>query len=386
MTKHRSNPVVRHKHGPLPEFIRSRLSNTISFYFSNIHDDTKKGELWKVFGRCGKVKDVFIPAKKNKDGARFGFVRFTKDSLGEALLEKLDNVWVQSLKIKVNVSLFDRELVVAPQAEEDSPVQILPSGGFSHSKRMVDDTSFAAVKSPSPGIFTRTCQNVKEVVCEVPAGRMDELSDSVVGLLLPGFCVQKVREALIIAGMPNIKVRSLGGNQVLVDSNFKGLLKDSLLERRGWWLSWFKGFTRWSVDVPPPGRCAWLRITGVPVQLWCDEAFAKVGALFGEVLQVEAGNLQFELGRVRVLISNALRVDEPVVLVEEGSRFVAYVSEDAQFEEISLRPSPETGCSGADGGACDGDRCYLDAEAWAENLGDSSSSSGFSDTSHHGME
>jgi hypothetical protein len=112
---------------------------------------------------------------------------------------------------------------------------------------------FAAITAPSLVVTPRSYQVVKEVVCEVPAGRLEELSESVVGLLLPDVSVQKVVEALIIVGMPNIKVRSLGGNQVLIDSNIDGLLKESLLERRDWWLSWFKGFSRWSVDAPPPG-------------------------------------------------------------------------------------------------------------------------------------
>ncbi|MBA0753181.1 hypothetical protein Gogos_005639, partial [Gossypium gossypioides] len=49
----------------------------ITVYIYNIW----KG-LWTLFRYHGEVIDAFIPAKKNKSGRRFGFVRF--DKMGDA--------------------------------------------------------------------------------------------------------------------------------------------------------------------------------------------------------------------------------------------------------------------------------------------------------------
>jgi len=72
MTRNKKKAPVGRRLEPLPEFIRARLQNSISFYFSNIHEDAKTNEMWKAFGGCGKVKDVFIPSKRNKEGSILG--------------------------------------------------------------------------------------------------------------------------------------------------------------------------------------------------------------------------------------------------------------------------------------------------------------------------
>ena len=62
-----------------------------TFYFSRFPDGTSEYELWKIFQKWGRVKEVFIPKYKNKEGHRFGFVRF-KEVMDETRLEcDLDN-------------------------------------------------------------------------------------------------------------------------------------------------------------------------------------------------------------------------------------------------------------------------------------------------------
>jgi len=68
MVRRHTSPVGRRNLGPLPKLIRARLVNTISFYFSNLHDNTNRRELWKVFGGCGRVRDVFIHRRETKRG------------------------------------------------------------------------------------------------------------------------------------------------------------------------------------------------------------------------------------------------------------------------------------------------------------------------------
>jgi hypothetical protein len=67
--------------------------------------------------------------------------------------------------------------------------------------------SFAAAVAATP---SSRLTEVAEIVCEVSPGRLEELFDSVVGLLQPHMCVKKLREQLIVAGISNIMVTSLG--------------------------------------------------------------------------------------------------------------------------------------------------------------------------------
>ncbi|KAL4575477.1 hypothetical protein LXL04_022322 [Taraxacum kok-saghyz] len=54
----------------------NRYPERTSLYVSNIPVGIRKGDLWKTFKPLGKVVDVFIPDKKNKEGSFFRFIKF----------------------------------------------------------------------------------------------------------------------------------------------------------------------------------------------------------------------------------------------------------------------------------------------------------------------
>ena len=58
-----------------------------TFYFSRFPDGTRETDLWKIFQKWGRVREVFIPKYKNKEGHKFGFVRF-KEVMDERRLER----------------------------------------------------------------------------------------------------------------------------------------------------------------------------------------------------------------------------------------------------------------------------------------------------------
>jgi hypothetical protein len=47
-----------------------------SFFFTNFPDHVKAVDLWPRFARFGRVGEVFIPAKVDKQGKRFGSVKY----------------------------------------------------------------------------------------------------------------------------------------------------------------------------------------------------------------------------------------------------------------------------------------------------------------------
>jgi hypothetical protein len=180
------------------------------------------GELWKAFRCCGKVKDVFIPSKRNKDDQRFGFVRFAADGLREDFLMKLDQIWVHSTKLKVHASKFERELEGTMRQTVVSPVRIQRPAVANCSQWVPDGDSFVAAVNASP--MVQPGQELIEVSYDIPLGRIDELKESVVGLLQPNLNVQQIREQLIVAGMANIMIASMGGNQILIQGAIGGCL------------------------------------------------------------------------------------------------------------------------------------------------------------------
>lgn len=64
--------------------------------------------MWKSFGTLGSVIDIYIPAKRVKNGKHFGFVRFkgVRDTVG--LENRLKDMWIGERQIFIKLARFRR--------------------------------------------------------------------------------------------------------------------------------------------------------------------------------------------------------------------------------------------------------------------------------------
>jgi RNA recognition motif-containing protein len=84
-----------------------------SFFFTNFPEEVKEADLWKRFAHFGRVGDVYIPKKVDKQGRRFGFVKYrdAKDVVeATELLRCISDIWFGSFKLRVNRSKFVRTI------------------------------------------------------------------------------------------------------------------------------------------------------------------------------------------------------------------------------------------------------------------------------------
>jgi hypothetical protein len=65
-------------------------------------------ELWKLFAKYGRVGEVYIPSKLDKRGNEVGFMKLTEVKSIEALSSKLQEVWIGTYKLRINLSEFGR--------------------------------------------------------------------------------------------------------------------------------------------------------------------------------------------------------------------------------------------------------------------------------------
>ncbi|KAI5415173.1 hypothetical protein KIW84_040576 [Lathyrus oleraceus] len=85
-----------------------RRGEITSFFFSSIPDSFNARDLHEVFSRFGEVDEVVIPMKKDVRGKRYGFVRFFNVVDSRRLACKLDNIFVENVKLQVNIPRFSR--------------------------------------------------------------------------------------------------------------------------------------------------------------------------------------------------------------------------------------------------------------------------------------
>jgi len=73
-----------------------------------VPDNISYTSLRQGFEVCGIIEDVYLARKRNVNGAKFGFVRFSKVKDIDKLLKAVNNVWFGDWKVVAKVSSFDR--------------------------------------------------------------------------------------------------------------------------------------------------------------------------------------------------------------------------------------------------------------------------------------
>ncbi|GKV49694.1 hypothetical protein SLEP1_g56430 [Rubroshorea leprosula] len=71
-------------------------------YFTNFPDDWSYGDMWRTFAKYGRVYDIYSPTKKDKNGKRFGFVRFLEVKNEAELEHQLGQIRIGVQKLRVN--------------------------------------------------------------------------------------------------------------------------------------------------------------------------------------------------------------------------------------------------------------------------------------------
>ncbi|KAI5417065.1 hypothetical protein KIW84_041886 [Lathyrus oleraceus] len=80
----------------------------MSIYFSEILDRVKAEVIFNIFGSFDKVRKVVIPHKRNKFGKHSGFARFIEMKDIRLLAIKLDNIFIDNVKIHANIPRFNK--------------------------------------------------------------------------------------------------------------------------------------------------------------------------------------------------------------------------------------------------------------------------------------
>ncbi|MCH92888.1 endonuclease/exonuclease/phosphatase family protein, partial [Trifolium medium] len=210
----------------LPGYVRAAQEECVTFFFTNFpHTENLLG-LRKVFGSFGRVGDIFIPAKKNKFGQRFGFVRFKVVSDVDVLLDKLQDIWLGKFKLRVNVSRFGRDSRVAVVAQETTSELVR-----ARCAAAVPDKSFLEALSNKVGTSKVVSQTIslplpppRSVYLEVSSSRLHFLKNCLVGFLKEDVDPIVFMDRLVLEGFHDLNVCPMGGALVLLSSKVEGVL------------------------------------------------------------------------------------------------------------------------------------------------------------------
>lgn len=81
----------------------------VTFFLQNFLETCTWESLLSRLKEIEKVRDLFIPKRRDKKGKQFGSIRFAMDINTKVVEDKLNSVWFDSYKLRANLSVFSRE-------------------------------------------------------------------------------------------------------------------------------------------------------------------------------------------------------------------------------------------------------------------------------------
>jgi hypothetical protein len=280
------------------------------------------------------VGEVFIPAKVDKQGKRFGFVKYRDVQDAKELLRSISNIWIDSFKIRINLSKFSKQYdhgegkrVETIAAKPGNSGDGKTTQGRSFKSALVDDD---AGRRKTWGVVTPV--GVPEVVWEVEVEeeRLRKLEGAYVGYLVENRDIHSIQNNLRMDGYNGVNVTAMGHLMVLMWSERVGEVKE-VVETVGWWCSLFEKVIPWSPELVSNQRVAWLSCYGVPLHAWGMDLFRALAFKFGRFIETDEPTLMFkrcDVAKIKILTSQKQLIDSSMAVKVLGKKFEIRVMEE----------------------------------------------------------
>jgi len=295
----------------------SKASNFTTFFFSNFPNGFGEKDMLKVFQKWARVQDVFISRRLNKWGKRFGFVRlFDVKNVGK-LERELDQIYIGSTKLFVNIPKYHR---VDASREEGRNKSSVGMGRLEYgAKERVGTEVNKSYKGKEVWVEKGEKKSFADVVrgqdrwaWKGPAFTARQLSlpwmeGSVVGRFNADMDFEQLGEEFVRGGMSMVRVRAMGDNLALLTSKGGEKMEEIINLNRDWFDSVFVQMQPWSTSFTVSHRVVWVRCLGLPITLWNRDCFARVVGDIATLIDIDDATLMWEnleFARLKVRIEN----------------------------------------------------------------------------------
>jgi hypothetical protein len=334
-------------------FVHKLATDITSYFFTNFPEEVTVMDLWTEFGRLGSVGEVYIPAKLDKLGRRFGFVKYREVRDAAELLAWMGDIWFGSFKLRVNIARFGKGEARREQ-EVTPPVNNKVAEDSGDARHSFKDALVPGEIPTAVQMVRGDVQRAQEVIWEVEVEpeKMSMLKETFVGFLAESHDHSIIQNNFIMDGYSNVRVIPFGHMKVLIYSTVEGEVA-GLVGSVGWWCTVFDRFEAWSPEMVSNQRSTWLRCYGVPHHAWGVALFRTLGFKFGTFVGVDSSTLNLtrgDLARINIVTDKKDVIDSYLSVSVLGKVFVIRVVEEVGGD--------------ADGG--DIRRCCGNCDRWRE--------------------
>ncbi|KAL4585399.1 hypothetical protein LXL04_010019 [Taraxacum kok-saghyz] len=272
-----------------PETINNNEETT--YFVSNIPREARKGEFHKVFSRFGKLTDVYMGQNAGKDGKHYVFIRFKHVEDTKELEEALNGTMIRGKRLEVNLAKHKRKNPNQPQTMEmkrRQPPNHRQPPTYSYRPTLPpkprDNRTYAEIvkpvnnQPPPPPLPTPAPISLQRDNCTHNWLRKTTLIGEAISIDHLGHLPKLIKPMDM-----TLEIKYIGGLRVILQfddsvgaQNFK---EDEI--------NWKHCMKRldWGTDIDTRlERISWIRIVGLPPQLWGDKNFEAITRNFGRMI------------------------------------------------------------------------------------------------------
>jgi len=297
--------------------------NSITFFFSNFPDSHGEYDMFRIFRKWARVKEVFISRRPNRWGRRYGFVRFYPIP-NEAKLEKqLDRIYIGNFKLYVNFPKYRRAESKVKKGKPSTSRNAI-SRARSPQGKMKEKAVWHEHRTVRKGETQKPKQSYVEVVRKSLKGRWSGpafettsnapswLVSSVVGWMSSNISFDTLSKEFVNGGMSRVKLRFMGDNLVLLTPKDGDRMDDIIKLNNEWFVSLFDDTEPWSESCVAGHKIVWVRCYGIPLTLWNEQCFSKVVGEVASLVKIDESTRlweNLEYARLHVRLPKACKVD-----------------------------------------------------------------------------
>ncbi|PPD89730.1 hypothetical protein GOBAR_DD13332 [Gossypium barbadense] len=258
---------------------RRARNNVRMVFVDNIPDSMHWKGLCALFSYHGNVLDAFIPVKRNKDGKRFGFVRFAKIEDAQRTIVRLDGFVLLGKKIWVKMARFS-------------------------SNRTMNDWGTLEGKE---------LNNPKIVVGHIENEQLWKLQRCLIGDTTTFCNLNSLSERNTCMGLGELNIKRIQGRYFLIEVPNEKLME--ILRQKEWAYlkEFFINVEPWTEKFQVSKRAVWIEIAGIPLHSWNYQTTKRVVDLWGEIVAMGKNfTMTNTFEKIDILISTKQvnRIDE----------------------------------------------------------------------------
>ncbi|KAK8469885.1 hypothetical protein PHAVU_004G009401 [Phaseolus vulgaris] len=321
------------------------VSSFTTFFFSNFPNGYGEKDMFKIFQRWARVKEVYISHRLNKWGRRFGFVRLFDVKNVVKLEKELDQIYIGNRKLFVNIPKYRRH------QEENNRVGEKETRPLNGRKKPEGNEESVSNKRKEVWVEKRGKKSFADVVrgqaqrewkgpgLKIQKQSLPWMENSVVGHFCAELDFEQLGEEFVRGGMNMVKVRSLGDNLALLTPREGESMKELVKLNKEWFDSIFISIKPWSTESVATHKVVWVRCFGLPISLWSKECFVRVLGEMANLISIDDAtlsweNLEFARLKVRIACNRYVRVAKKVRINDHVASI--YLEEEVPLTKVEV--------------------------------------------------